>query len=63
MDADALEQSRVMSFMTYQEAATIRGWGIDLQLYTHRHHLPSTDCRWRLRTATLNTIAAKAICC
>ncbi len=43
MDADALEQSRVMSFMTYQEAATIRGWGIDLQLHTHRHRLPTTN--------------------
>lgn len=43
MDAEALEKSRVMSFMSYNEAQTIRGWGIDLQLHTHRHRLPTEN--------------------
>lgn len=40
VDAEALERSRVMSFMTYAEAKAIHDGGIDLQLHTHRHGLP-----------------------
>ncbi len=40
VDVEALERSRVISFMTYDEARYIQAVGIDLQLHTHRHHLP-----------------------
>lgn len=40
IDVEALERSRVISFMTYDEARAVQAAGIDLQLHTHRHHLP-----------------------
>lgn len=43
IDAEALERSRVMSFMTYDEARAIQDAGVELQLHTHRHRLPSAS--------------------
>jgi GAF domain-containing protein len=43
VDAAALEQSRVISFMNSQEARDLAQAGIDLQLHTHRHCFPAGD--------------------
>jgi peptidoglycan/xylan/chitin deacetylase (PgdA/CDA1 family) len=40
MDPEAFRRSRVMSFMSREEARMLQAWGIDLQLHTHRHRLP-----------------------
>lgn len=41
VDADALERSRAIAFMTSDEARKLQDLGIDLQLHTHRHRLPT----------------------
>src|SRR5204863_10215790 len=47
VDYSAMTASRIFSLLTADELVELRASGIDIQLHTHRHHLPDDEAQVR----------------